>query len=311
MNNLRTVTITYNPSAEEIDNSKEMKAGKFLWPGFTHVYEVFAKQLAGGKFRYRTGLVPEEAPEDKREEIEKVVKELEEYYGEGQLDPFNASFWKDIKIKLDRKNIVLDVTNNPEHKLFYYIIKGRGVNEIAPSYDDAISGAEPKRWFLIEPEEYADLNAKEDRSLNKALAKLEELDEDKTQTDMFLVHKVLITSDRGTTKNTPKSALYKDLSNFIHGKIVKSDKRKTPKQFLETYNLIAEDKKKLYVTAYVKDSVYFNFIITNNEDNSLVNGETRTKYGTSLEKAIAFLMNPANQDELENIEERVNQKWSE
>lgn len=310
MNNYKTVNIQYLESEEERDKSKTMQAGKFLWPGFTHVYNVFAKQLSGGKYRYVTGLDPLEYDEDKRPEIEEAVKYLENWYGKGSLDPFNETFWKDINIKLDKKNIFLDIANNAEHKLLYYVIKAGGIQEIAPTYNEAVEASQPKKWFMVEPEELADISVQSDRTINKAIAALEWLDEEKTFDDMMLVHKVLITSDRGATKNTPKSALYKDLSGFIHGTIVKTNKKQTPSQFIETVNLIKTDKKKLYISAYVKEAVYFNFL-TPGEDGGLVNTETRTKYGASQEKAIAFLSNPVNQEELDNIKERVEKKWSE
>ena len=310
MNNITTVNIQYLPSPEEIDSSKQLRAGKFLWPGFTHVYEVFAKQLAGGNFKYQTGLDPEEAPEDMREEIQQALDSLEKYYGKGQLDPFNGKFWKDIKLVINKKNIHLDIKNNPEHKLLYYVIKGGGICEVAPSYDEAVDAASPKRWFIVEPTQYADISAQPERVINKAIAALEFLDEEKSKEDMFLVHKVLITSDRGTTRNTPASALYKDLSDFIYGKIVKTDKRRAPKQFADTVAMLKKDKKKLYITAYVKEANYFNFL-TVSEDSNFQNIETRTKYGPTIDKAVAYLSNPANEDELENLKERVEKKWSE
>lgn len=310
MNNISQVNIQYMPSPEELDKSRDLKAGKFMWPGFTHEYSVFAKQLAGGKWRYQTGLVPAEVSEERRAEVEQAVEELENYYGKGQLDPFNHSFWKDVKLVINKKNIFLDIKNNPEHKLLYYVIKGNGINEVAPSYDNIVEASYQKRWFMVEPEEFADIEAETDKVLNKAIAGLVYLEEEKTLEDMFLIHKNLITSDRGTTRQTPKSALYKDLSDFIYGKIVKTDKRKTPKQFTDAVKLIKSDKKLLYVTAYVREAIYFNFLLTS-DDGNLQNVETKTKYGTTPAKAIQFLANPVNADELNNIKERVEKKWTE
>jgi len=307
MQNIKAVSIQYLPSAEELDNSKTLKVGKFLFPGFTHDYSVHGKQIYGGKFRYKTGLIPEDAPEDKRDEIIQAKADLEQYYGKGTLDADNEAFWKEQRIKINKKITHLNLSV-PEEKLLYYIIKGGGVWEIAPSYEEATEGDLRKRFYLIEPEQFADLSAGENRGLDKAIAKLVELDEEHTFDDLFLVHKVLVTSDRGTTKQTPKSALYKDLSDFIHGKLVKTDKKKTAKQFIEAYTLLKKDKKKLFITAYVKDASYFNYL-TVAEDNQFQNIETKTKYGASIDKAVSFLSNPANQTELENVQARVEQKW--
>lgn len=309
MNNVKSVSIQYLPTADEVDSSKQLKAGRFLWPGFAHSYPVFAKEVYKGKYKYITGLDVDSVDEDKKAEIKSVVEELERYFGAGTLDPFNEAFWKDRKILLNKKTTFLNLTN-PEDKLNYYIIKGGGIFEIAPSYESAIEGSTQKRWYLIEPEHYADISAIDDKVFNKAISKLVKLEEEGTLDDMLLVHKLLITSDRGITRQTPKSAIYKDLSGFINGKIIKTDKRKAPKNFVDTVELISKDKKKLYITAYVKDANYFNFL-TVSEDGQLQNIETRTKYGTTLEKAVSFLSNPANQDELESIKSKVEKKWNE
>ena len=60
----------------------------------------------------------------------------------------------------------------------------------------------------------------------------------------------------------------------------------------------------MYVTAYVKDASYFN-LLTVSEDGQIQNIETRSKYGASNEKAIAYLSNPTHQDELESVKTKV------
>lgn len=308
MDNIRSVSIQYLPSPEEVDASRQLVAGKFLFPGFTYTFTVAGKQIQGGKFKYFTPF--DNIPEDKKEEYTQVKKELEHYFGEGALEPFNEKFWNDVKLILDKKTTFLNLQSDPNHKLFYYLIKAGAIPEVAPSYEAAVEKDRPSRWYMIEPEQYADINVADDRVINKAIAALEMLDDSKTFDDMFLVHKVLITSDRGVTKQTPKSAIYKDLSDFIHGKIVKTDKRRTPKQFVDTVKLVSKDKKKLFITAYVKDAIYFNFITPNQED-QLVNVETKTKYGATVDQVVAKLSTPGMQDELENISAKVEKKWSE
>lgn len=301
------ISIQYNPFTEEGDRSRTLEAGKFLWPGFGRTLEIWCKPY-GDKFRYQTGLEAEDFPEEERDEIKQAKADLEKAYGVGNLDPLNENFWKKQKLELVRKATHLDL-NNPEHKLIYYTIKGGGYTEIAPNYEAAINGAEPKRWYLIDATQYAEIGAEDDRKIIKAFALLNDLEESKSFDDMFLVHKVLISSDRGTTKNSPKAMLFKDLSDFLHGKIVKTNKKQTPVQFIETVENLKKDKKKVTITAYVKDAIYFNFLSLT-EDNQFKNLQTGTKYGTSVEKVVTYLSNPANQSELENIKERVLAKWT-
>lgn len=309
MENIKTISIQYLEHPEEADKSRQLTAGKFLFPGFTYEFSVKNIQLPGGKFRYTTGLETTDVPEDKAEEVEKVKQELESYFGKGVLDPMNEEFWKEVRLTLNKKNTFLDIHTNMQHKLYYHVIKGGGIPEIAPTYDQAISSDQQSRWYMIEPEQLADINAEEDKNYDKAISALVDLNENKTLDDMLLVHKNLVTADRGVTRQTPKSAMYTDLSHFIKGKLVKTDKRRTPTQFLEVYDSLKTDKKKVYVTAYIKDAVYFNYI-TVNSDNQFQNVETKAKYGGTIEAVVKKLSNPAYQDELTNIKEKVEKKWN-
>lgn len=310
MENIKSISIQYLPNIEETDGSRQLVAGKFLFPGFSYEYTVAAKQLPDGKFRYITGLEAHDVSEEDVEAIREIKSDLEKYYGPGSLEPTNEVFWKQIKLILNKKTTFLDIKNNPEHKLFYYIIKGKGIPEVAATYDEAVNGDRSSRWFLIEPDQYADLNAVDDRTIDRATAALVNLDTERTFDDLMLVHKNLVTADRGVTRQTPKSALYKDLSDFIKGKLVKTDKRRTPAQFLEAIELIEKNKKKLYITAYVRDAIYFNYIRLNS-DNQFINSETNTKYGSTVDAVVSKLSNPAFQDELENVKLKVEKKWSE
>ena len=303
----RSISIQYHPFPEESDSSKTMDAGKFLWPGFGRTFEVWCKPV-GNKDYYYTGLEAELYPESEREEILAAKAELEKHYGKGMLEPTNTEFWKNIKLELTKKTTFLDL-NSPDDKLTYYIIKGGGYQGIAENYEAAISGSIPKRWYMIDANDYADLNAADDKQIIKAYALLHDLDENKSFEDIFLVHKVLISADRGTTKNSPKGMLFKDLSSFVQGKLVKTNKKQTPKQFVDTVELLKKDKKKITITAYVKDAIHFNFLHLT-EDNQFKNLQTGTKYGSSVDKIVSFLSNPANQSELENIKERVMERWN-
>lgn len=310
MENIKSITIQYLEHPEESDRSKQLTAGKFLFPGFTHEFSVRNIALPGGTYKYITGLDLESTEEDKVEEIKQVIEDLEKHYGKGVLDSRNEPFWKELRLKLNKKNTFLDIHKNPEHKLFYYIIRGGGIPEISPSYDSAISADQQNRWFMVEPEQLADLTAEDDKNYDKAISYLVQLDNSKTFDDLMIVHKSLVTSDRGITRQTPKSAIYKDLSDYVKGKLNKTDKKRTPSLFVETVDLLKKDKKKVYVTAYVKDAIYFNFIAVN-QDNQFVNTDTKTKYGGTTEAVVSKLMNPAYQDELDNIKFRVEKKWSE
>lgn len=308
----RNISIQYLPFPDEADPNATMKAGEFLFPGFYRLFEVPCKAIGqnpDGTFRvrYETGLEPDEVEPERRDEVIQAKEELEKYYGKGALDPLNESFWRNVKIEIKKKTTYLNM-NNPEDKLTYFLIRGGAYKEIATSFEQAIENATPKRWYIINASDYADMDSGDDRKINKAIAALEALEEQKGFDDMFLVHKLLISLDRGVTKKTPKSSIYKDLSKFIHGTIVKTNKKQTAKQFLDAVELVKKDKKRAYVTAYFREANYYNFL-TISEDNNFRNLQTGTKYGTTVEAAVSYLSNINNQTELDNIKERIEEKW--
>ncbi len=303
----RSVSIQYLPYAEELDAQRALVAGKFLFPKFGRLLEPFCKTIGKDKYRYSTGLETTEYPEEQHEEIIKAREKLEAYFQQ-ELTPTNVDFWKEKVLTLDKKTTFLNL-DDPEHLLIYYMIKGGAFGEIAPSYEAATSGATPKRWYVIDAKEYADIGAEDVRKLDKAIATLVNIEDAKGFDDLFLIHKVLISSDKGITKRSPKSMIYKDLSDFIHGSIVKTNKKQTAKQFIEVAEMLKKDKKKVTITALVKEANYFGFLSTT-EEGQFKNLQTGTKYGTTLEKVAAYLGNPANQSELDNIRERVEEKWN-
>lgn len=304
----RSISIQYLPYPSE-QEGKQLQAGLFLFPGFARQLDPASKPAGTGKVRYITGLDPSEYPESEKEEVIKAKEEFEEYFGKEELSPTNQIFWESKSLLINKKTTFLNM-NDPKDKLTYYMIRGGAFKEIAPNYEIATSGAEPYRWYLINAAEFAEIGVQDDRKINKAIAALEALDEDKKLEDLFIVHKVLVTSDRGTTLRSPRGMMYKDLSDFIHGKLVKTNKKLTPKQFLETVDILKKDKKILYVTAYVKEGNYFNFLSIS-EDNQIKNIQTGTKYGATIDRAVKFLISPANQSELDNIKGQVEKKWNE
>jgi len=304
----RSISLQYLPYPAEQDESKPLQAGLFLFPKFSRLLEPATRPASGNKVRYITGLDPDDYPDSERDEVIGAKAELEKYFGKEEMDPMNHEFWSKKALLIDKKTTFLDM-NNPQDKLTFYMIKGGAFKEIAPSYEKAVEGAIPYRWYLIDAKEYADVGALDDRKINKAIAALEAVDEDKRLEDIFLLHKVLITSDRGITLRSPRSMMYKDLSDFIHGKIVRTNKKMTAKQFLDAVELLKKDKKALYIQAYLKEGNYFNFL-TVAEDNQIKNIQTGTKYGGSMERAAKFLASPANQSELENLKEQVEKKWN-
>lgn len=303
----RNICIQYLPTEEENDKTKQLQAGKFLFPGFGRKLDP-ASKIVSGKNRYFTGLEASEYPESEREEVKQAKEELENYFGKGMLDPFNETFWKDRALEITKKATFLNM-GDPSDKLTYYGIKGGLYKEVAPSYEAATGGAINSRWYLIDATQFAEIGAEDSRKYDKAVAMLVDLDESKRLEDLFLVHKALISADRGVTLRSPRGLMYKDLSDYIKGLTVKTDKKQTPAKFIAAAEQLKKDKKALYLTAYIKDGNYFNFL-TVSDDNQIKSVQTGTKLGSTTDRAVKFLSNPVNQAELDVLKAAVEEKWN-
>ena len=196
-----------------------------------------------------------------------------------------------------------------EHLVLYYAIKGGGIPSIAPSYDAAINAPNPPRWYMIAPEEQIKIDIAPEKAKNKAIYVLEGLYEKGKTEDLFLLHKALVSSDRGITKETGRDMLYADLNKFINGEFVKTDRRRTPVDFVEWAEVLKKDKNFVVAYAHLKDGLYYNMLFE--KDMSIYNRQTNGKYPGDLKKAAEFLIAPTNIDEFTNLKNQMKYKWLE
>jgi hypothetical protein len=310
---VKAISIEYMPIESELDLSRPLVVGQGLADHFVRTEDLGYRTFFGTK-RYMCGLDPElvkydpslspEEKEAKIAEIKEIIERLEQFFGKDTLDPTNEKHWSKINLVIDRKTTNLDLTN-PRNELIYHCIKAGGFSLVAPSMEAARDGKAP--FYIVEPTEYAESMIANKQIINKAIAELEKLNENKSFDSMFLMAKYLLPVEKTYTKRTPKALLYGDLDKWLNGEIVKGSKISFARSFLEATKKKKED---IVVTCFVRDALHFGFLYTN-QAGELKNNETGGVYGTTVERCVAHLQNPAYEHELDNIKTRVEQKWME
>ena len=311
---IKAVTIEYLPSEQELDKTKPLVVGQGMADNVRISEDLTSIDFFGTK-RYKTGLDPEivrydhsldeKTKEIRIKQIQDTVDRLEKVVGKGNLDATNEKFWKEVRLVIDRKSTGLDLTNF-RNEIIFHCIKAGGFSTVAPSLEEALE--QNKKFYLIEPIEFVENRVSSRKVFNDAISELQRIDRSKSFDDIFYLAKYLMPAERGYTKKTPKSLLYEDLDMFIKGEINKSrSKSESVRQFMDAVKL---PKDYLVVYNIVKDGVYFGMIYTN-AAGELKNNETGGIYGNSLDSAAKHLLSPGYTHELDNIKDRVTQKWSE
>lgn len=310
---INAISIEYLPTQEELDPNAKLVVGRGLVEPFSRT-EMLGYQTFFGVKRYLCGLdtevirynvnFTEEERKAKIGEIEDIIARLEMTFGKGTLDPTNEKHWSKIELKLDRKTTNLDLTN-PRTELLLHCIRAGGFTTVYPSIEEARKNG--AQFYLVEPVEYAENKISNKEIVNKAIATLQKLYDSKSFDDMFYLAKYILPVEKAYTKRTPKAILYDDLDKYINGELVRQSKVASARLFLEAAR---KTKPEQAITCMVKDAVEWGFVYVNDKG-EFKNNETGAVYGTTVERAIVHLQNPAYEHELENVRTRVEQKWSE
>lgn len=309
----KAISIEYMPIAEELDPKATLVVGQGLTDKFVRTEDLGYRTFYGTK-RYMCGLDTElvkydqslnkEEKEAKIAEIKEIVERLEMFFGIGSLDPTNEKHWAKINLAIDRKTTNLDLSN-PRNELIYHCIKAGGFSLVAPTMEEARENQTP--FYIVEPTEYAEARIANKELINKAISTLHKLYESKSYDDLFFLAKYLLPVEKSYTKRAPKAMLYEDLDKWLDALVVKESRISLARKFLDATK---KSKPDVVVYCLVKDSVYLGFMYAN-QAGELKNNETDGIYGTTVEKAVTHLQNPAYEHELENIKRRVEEKWSE
>lgn len=310
---IRAISIEYLPTEKELDPRAPLVVGQGLMDNFSRTESLGYQTFFGAK-RYLCGLDPEiveyddnltkEEKEAKIGEIKEIIGRLEQFFGKGSLDATNEKHWSKIELKIDRKTTNLDLTN-PRTELLLHCIRGGGFTMVAPTMEKARENS--VQFYLVEPLEYAESRIANKEIINKAISTLQRLYESKSFDDLFFLGKYILPVEKSYTKRSPKAMIYEDLDKYINGEIIKQSKISCARQFMEATK---KTKAELAITCLVRDAEYYGFLYTNDKG-EFKNNETGGIYGTTIERAVVHLQNPAYEHELLNVKSRVDQKWAE
>lgn len=310
---IKAISIEYRQTEAEADTKKPLVVGQGLMSTFNYTEDLGYRTFFGVK-RYLTGLdtvvvkydetLTEQEKEAKVAEIEEVVKRLENVFGPGNLDATNEKHWSKVKLNINRKTTNLNLTD-PKNEILFHCIKAGGFKIVSPNYE--ICEEENNKFYLVEPVEFVEHRVQPRELKNTAIALLQKLYENKGFDDLFYVSKYILPVEKAYTKRTPKALIYEDIDKYLAGELVKKTKSACAKDFIDATK---QSKANLVVSALVRDAVYYGMIYSN-PAGELKNNETGGVYGTTMEKAVVHLQNPAYEHELSNIKDRVEKKWAE
>lgn len=303
------VFIRHNSSDNYKDISKPAEHGVDLYPGgFARDMSLAAIQK-GNQIKYLTGLDEDLYKEDwEKEYLKESLKLLEKDFTAVVNDPFNMDFWKTRRLIVQDDETILDLTDSDD-LLTYWNIKGGGYPFIAKSPDEL--DMKNSRFYLEEPHLSYKVDDDGGRAKDKAVQILSELDEGPNSfSNLFFLHKNLITSQEGITYNTPKKLVYSALRKFIEGDYNKTRKKLAPKQFIDAVNMLKTNSKKARASAIVRDCIFYG-ILSTNRDNQWINNETGFNFKTTEEsKVIDMLMTPTHNDELISLLNAIQKNWN-
>jgi hypothetical protein len=310
---IKAISIEYRQTEQESDVKKPLVVGQGLMPNFYFTEDLGYKTFFGVK-RYMTGLdteivkydpeLTDEEKEKKIKEIEETLSRLEKFFGPGTLDATNEKHWSKVKLTISRKTTNLNLTD-PKNEIIFHCIKGGGFEIVAPNYE--LCEKDNKKFYLVEPTEFVEHRVAPRELNNRAVSILQKLYENKGFDDIFYIGKFILPVEKSYTKRTPKALIYEDLDKFLNGEVVKKAKVACSRELIEATKMPKAD---LVISCIVKDALHYGFLYTN-PSGELKNNETGGIYGTSVEKTVSHLQNPAYEHELDNLKTRIEKKWSE
>ncbi len=321
-------TITIKPNVRpNVPNMGLENYGMVVFPG-TNQMEPMACIEQNGKLRYLNGL-DETAPEvkgikdeEKRnakiKEIRTIVKmlEFEKHYNELDIEdpqfwskvqtykPNNQEFWSTITLTCDNGTIHLDPANKTEDLLKVLAIEAGGFPCVAKSREDCESGIKARKWYLDRQIDSATNKASTSKIKNKALAVLTQISEEKPR-KLFYIIKLISPNSMQIKNNTLPDVIYDMLDQHINGMANETNIKAASQQFMDYTKL---DMKELKIRSMIKDATFYKFIILKG-DGLLYMSPENVMVGRNPSEIYEFMINPANEDMLSVLKEKVEKIW--
>jgi len=302
--------------------------GLVVFPG-TAQNEPMACIEQYGRVRYLNGLdetapeisslKDEEVKKAKILEIRKIVAFLEFEKHFVNIDPNDENFWNhvqtykpnnqelwsQISVTCSNNTIVLDPINKTEDLIKILAIEAGGFPIIAKSKEDCISGIQSRKWFLDRHIETIESKVSTTKIRNKAGAKLESISENKPR-KLFYIAKMISTNSIIYKNSTLPGSIYDFLDDYISGNESEPIIKKAAEQFLTYASL---DMQELKIKSIVKDATFYKFVILKGDGLFYLQKEN-VMLGRNPAEIYEYLINPANEDVLHILLDRVEETWS-
>tara|TARA_R110001606_G_scaffold11052_3_gene48007 strand:+ start:268 stop:1284 length:1017 start_codon:yes stop_codon:yes gene_type:complete len=301
--------------------------GLSLHDGVFHEENLACLEMNGVK-RYITGLnefapdvkmLPKDKKKAKIKEIREVVAQLEAELAANVVDPNdkdfwnkltvmkpdNSKFWDKISLRCGNDPVFLDPEKDPYDLIKLHAINAGGFSIVAKSLRIAKESNNPPKFFLDTVEESLSTRTELSKLKNRSLVELQKL-YDSNVTKLMYVAKICDVDSSQYIKSTPNDILYENMDNYINGFGAESSKKKAASQFLEVSQL---DMEELKIRALIKDSLYYRFITTK-AGGWIEPIDSGVRLGKTPSECLEFLKNPANEETLMSILDKVEPYWA-
>ena len=219
---------------------------------------------------------------------EEQIKIIEDHYGytwNGKTQE-DFDFWSTLNLPPLKHRMAGFSVTEPQDMILVGVLKYMGI--AAPSLIASDNAMGNYKFVIHNKAEEEEYKATIHESRHEAIASLYKIKEQEKFLKALCKHLLPTTS---TIKMTKKKA-YNLLSEYVEGKHGKAGD-----SLIRFNKAMKMDKSLLYVTVDFKDAFTKN-IIRKNDRNMFYNASSNTEYGKNETEAIAYLMDPKNQDEL-------------
>lgn len=235
----------------------------------------------------------------------KVSPKDEAFWEKVNLKPTNYEFWSNIQFVAGNQPYYLD-PKNPTDLLIIFAAEGGGFDDVSPSLEDAKEKrTKPPKFYLQKKRDLRISEGKLKLTRDRAIAKLFSTYSDTPQ-NLFLFAKNLLPIANSYRKTDSTELIYGELSDYIQGKSIVADKKKSAQNFLDWAE---KDREYLNIRAMVLDSIFLKHLITK-ADGKIYIKSTDTMLGGNIEEVIEHLKNPMYQNDLDTIEKIIEPIWN-
>lgn len=234
----------------------------------------------------------------------KVDVKDENFWEKVNLKPTNEDFWSQIQFVAGNQPFMLD-PKDPRDLLKIIAAEGGGFDDVATSLEEAKACMKPPKFYLRKKRDVKVSEGKLKMTRDNAIYKLYKTRMEEPQ-NLFILAKNILPISNSYRKTDRIEILYGELSAYIEGTSIQSDKKKSAQIFL---NWAEKDAEYLNIRAMVLEGMFLKHIITKS-DNKIYIKDTDSRIGSNIEECIEYLKDVSNQNDLNYLESIIDPIWN-